>query len=339
MSLLIRRPSSLVLSCRLFSFKINNVSGSRHHNPSLSLPIVTRAQSTSSLNPSFDLYSAACIERLPRITPELNIIQKAMKELLEKHEANQGLYAEHELTHIEDLKRTERLASKTGEVDEKDVEMVGKQTAQDYEDKGNQELAAFSFADTVTEADKSGDKKSLERCLDRHLLLLTKFAIGDKDRWLVPHVKHTSGEEGSLRETAEQALEQFFGKSIFPHITIMGNAPASVYSYRYPNKIRSELEGRQGGRIFFFKVKVKNPDKLIGHLQPTSLVKDYSWLTREEAGQLLREEGNDRYWKQLSASLLSEGVDEKTIQKIIEKIRRQGVRLSSTVYRKKSVKQ
>ena len=102
-------------------------------------------------------------------------------------------------------RRAERLASRT-EVDEKDVENAAKQTAVDFEDASNRELATIILAPTVTPDDIAGDQKSLNRRLDRHLMLLTKMQLGDRWKWLLPLAENSEHE--TLRQVKMNSADQ-----------------------------------------------------------------------------------------------------------------------------------
>ena len=287
----------------------------------LSNPKTCRSSSSSSSTSSpskYDLYSAVCLERLPLITPELNVIQSAMRDALHKHEIARSLYSDHEMKHFEDVRRAERLASKTGEIDEKDIENASKQSAQDFQDISLKELEEATFAGRRTK--EENDKKSLNRWLDKRLLLLTKAHLSQSRPWLLPMAKHDMKKSDSLRSTAEQAIRDNLGEQFLPQIVFNGNSPTSVYSYRYPIKIRSSMDGKEGGRIFFFKAHVVNHkkfSKIEGIKNP-----DYLWLSRQEAKELILSEDNRRYWNRLEDGLLFESLGEDIADVIVKRVRR-----------------
>lgn len=236
-----------------------------------------------------------------------------------KREIQQSLYSDHEIKHLEDVKRAERLADKTKDVDEKDIEAVAKQTAQDYEDVSTKELSEAKFASRTTLQDK--DVSSINRCLDRRLLLMTKNQLGNHScPWLLPMTRFNETDHDSLRTTAEEAISLTLGDAYLDKIVFLGNSPSSVYSYRYPIKIRSGLDGKEGGRIFFFKATIKNPRKF--SMKDVNKELQYQWLTREEAKALLTKEGNKRYWNRLSDGLLYESHEEGFVDLIVSRVRK-----------------
>jgi hypothetical protein len=267
-----------------------------------------------------------CLERLPLIAPELNVIQAAMKDALLKHEVSKSLYSDHEMKHFEDVARALRLASKSGEVDDKDIENAAKQTAQDYEDVSLKELqeekAKATFAGRRTKDENC--RKSSNRYLDRRLLLLMKAScLGQSHPWLLPMAKHDFERSDSLRSTAEKAVRDNLGDTYLSNIVFIGNCPSSVYTYRYPIKARDSFEGKVGGKIFFFKSHVVDPTKFSKvQLEQGFNNQKYEWLIREEAKEIVSKEGNSRYWNRLEDSLLFESLREDIVNVIVKRLRR-----------------
>lgn len=91
-------------------------------------------------------------------------------------------------------------------MDEKDVENASKQTAADFEDVSNKELATISLAANVTPEDMAKNQKSLNRCLDRHLMLVTKLRLGSSWKWLLPLAQNAGSE--TLRQVLDDALPE-----------------------------------------------------------------------------------------------------------------------------------
>lgn len=61
----------------------------------------------------------------------------------------------------------------------------------------------------LADADESNSRTSLNRKLDRNLMLLVKHKIGNQELWLLPQVEWQPGE--TLRSTAERAMATFLG--------------------------------------------------------------------------------------------------------------------------------
>lgn len=66
--------------------------------------LTTRHRSSiRSNNGSWDLYAALSLQRTPQIGPELNWLERRLKEYLTKVEVADSLYSDHEMRHFEDL--------------------------------------------------------------------------------------------------------------------------------------------------------------------------------------------------------------------------------------------
>ena len=67
-------------------------------------------------------------------------------------------------------------------------------TALDLEDKWDAEIKSFTPASRITQADDTGDQKSLDRKLDSSLYLLVKQNIAGRDHWVLPQATWEDGE-------------------------------------------------------------------------------------------------------------------------------------------------
>ncbi|CAG2107365.1 unnamed protein product [Medioppia subpectinata] len=270
---------------------------------------------TRHMSVEWHLMSAVCLQRSPQIVPEMNWLEKKMTDVLHTVETNRSLYCDHEMRHFEDVRRAQRMAA-GDKVDEKDLDAASKQTAQDFEEYYNHLLTQFSKSPRITQSDVTNDRKSLDRCLDRHLMLVCRQRLGDTvEEWLLPQATN-SGAEETMRQTAERALQQFCSSPEL-EVQFLGNVPSAVYSYRYPSAVTEKI-GTKGAKIFTFKalcktgVFVPNKDKCL----------DYEWLNRTELAARLPQ----TYWQTISKSLLTEGLDineimsrNKTFRRIVKK--------------------
>lgn len=100
-----------------------------------------------------------------------------------------------------DRKKAELI--KKGNIDV-DLDAVQLQTAQDFKDACVEELNKFEFASRTTEADKKNDLTSLERKLDKYLILLTNQQIGKNKYFLPPQGVRKDGE--TLRQVYRKIL-------------------------------------------------------------------------------------------------------------------------------------
>jgi len=213
------------------------------------------------------LASAVCLERLPTLTPELTSLQRKVKDYYEQLDLENSLKSDHELRHLADLVRAEKLKEEGGELE------AGVRTALDDEDAWDSEYAAF-VAPTVrkTEADASNDLRSLNRALDRplHLVVQQEYHPGALN-WQLPQNLHRPGE--TMRQTAERALFECVGDKL--KIQFLGNAPWAFYNHVY-SKSAQEKKGVAGEKVFIFKAF-----HLSGEVE-LKTSKDYQWLLREE---------------------------------------------------------
>ncbi|XP_032515227.2 large ribosomal subunit protein mL46 [Danaus plexippus] len=232
---------------------------------------------------SWDIVTSVCVERLPVVTPPLNDIQKRFKELLWTVEVEKSLKSDHELRHENDKVQAELLKNESIEVD---LDAVSKITAQDFEDASQEELSKFKFADIITEADKNGDKGTYERCLQRHLVLVTDVKLGNKVWKLMPQGLWKEGE--SLRQTAERVISEQCGPEF--KVKFLSNAPCGFYKYKYPN----DIDGKIGAKVFFYYANHNNGE-VSKKLNP-------NWLTRKEMVEALP----DRYNKSVQSFLIEE---------------------------------
>ncbi|XP_066094234.1 large ribosomal subunit protein mL46 isoform X3 [Saccopteryx bilineata] len=116
-------------------------------------------------------------------------------------EIERSLYSDHELRALDEA---QRLAKKKAdpyheEDNERNILLV-----QDLEDMWEQKFQQFKPGARVTDADKKNDRTSLNRKLDRNLVLLVKEKLGDEDVWMLPQTEWQPGE--TLRRTAERTL-------------------------------------------------------------------------------------------------------------------------------------
>ncbi|XP_022954202.1 39S ribosomal protein L46, mitochondrial-like isoform X1 [Cucurbita moschata] len=127
-------------------------------------------------------------------------------------------------------------------------------------------------APRITEADKTNDRKSLQRALDRRLyLLLYGASIGAPDKKPVWHFPEKAYEtEETLRKCAESALESVLGG--LSHTYFVGNAPMA-------HMVVPPTETAQVPSLkrFFFKSQVIATNKFnIGKCE------DFVWVTKDE---------------------------------------------------------
>ncbi|KRT85689.1 hypothetical protein AMK59_1456, partial [Oryctes borbonicus] len=222
---------------------------------------------TTSTAPSqkWDLLTAVCIERKPVITPALTDLQKSYRKYLADVEHEKSYKSDFEIRMEKDLKQAELLKQGTA-----DVDIVVKQTAQDFLDSSTDELSKFKFVDRITKADKKNDQKSLSRKLDKHLVLVVKQKLGDKDHYILPQGVRNDGE--TLRQTADRLVMELCGNDL--KAQIYGNAPTGFYKYKYPHDVQQK-GGSIGAKVFIYFARYRKGDLTTKGLE-------FKWLDRSE---------------------------------------------------------
>ncbi|KAF5270334.1 hypothetical protein FQR65_LT05522 [Abscondita terminalis] len=239
---------------------------------------------TRSSNSKWDLLTAVCVERRPLITPLFNELEEKYRALLSQIEFENSLKSDREIQHENDLKQQELLKKGEG-----DLDVTTKETAQDFLDACNEELAKFRFADRITEDDRLNNTKSLNRKLDKHLVLLLKQKLGNKQLFLLPQGARQEGE--TLRQTAERVVKESCGHDL--KIQFYGNAPSGFYKYTYPTEVRKQNE-TVGAKVFIYFARYCSG-------KPAESI-DFKWLDRVE----LEKELHPKYHNTISNFLIDE---------------------------------
>ncbi|XP_010619340.1 39S ribosomal protein L46, mitochondrial isoform X2 [Fukomys damarensis] len=220
------------------------------------------------------LLGSLCLQRPPLISKSLTPLQKEMAALLQQIELEKSLYSDHELRSLDEAKR---LAKKKADLyadeeqDEQDILLV-----QDLEDSWEQAFLKFKPGSRVT-ADKTNDRTSLHRKLDRNLVLLVREKLGDEDVWLLPQTEWQPGE--TLRDTAERTLGALSENNM--EAKFLGNAPCGHYKFKFPQAMRTE--SNLGAKIFFFKALLLN-----GDFSQAGKKGHHVWVSKEELGDYLK---------------------------------------------------
>lgn len=223
------------------------------------------SMSTGVQEKKWDLMTAICVERHPLITKLKSPIEEKFQDMLEQIEIENSMKSDHEIRFENEKKQQENLKKGLVEIDQ---EKVATQTTQDIEDAGVAELENFKLTPRLTEADKQNIMTSLERKLDKSLVLLVQQKVGNNDYWLLPQGLREDGE--TLRQAAERVLQKTCGDNL--KAKIYGNAPVGFYKYLYPKAARKN--GVHGAKIFYYLAKYED-----GNV--TENVK-YQWLDRQE---------------------------------------------------------
>lgn len=134
--------------------------------------------------------------------------------------------------------------------------------------------ADFEPAPTVTEADRTNDRRSLNRALSRRLYLLIRGIPygGVKDSFVWHFPEKVYANEDSLRMCAEEAVKPFVSNPT--DLYLVGNAPCGHLTYRL-----SEPSYKR----FFFKSQL-----IAGKVHVKGKkIKDFAWVSKEELPEYL----------------------------------------------------
>lgn len=239
----------------------------------------------------WDLMSAVCLERKPVISREMNEIEHKFSRLLAQIELENSNKSDHEMRMEKDMLQAELLKNKSSDLD---IDQALLQTAQDFEDVSADEYSKFVFGSRVTEADKTKDLQSIERKLERHLLLVVQQKQWDQKNWVMPQGLRMEGE--TMLQTAERVLREECGSNLT--VQFCGNAPCGVYKYKYPKRfIGTTEEASVGAKVFFFKAQY-----IAGHLDSKLKRQEFRWLGREELMSSLPQE----YYRNISQFLIDD---------------------------------
>lgn len=221
-----------------------------------------RSLTNQSSKEKWDLLSAVCLERRPIITQPKNEIETKYQALLDQIDLEHSMLCDFEIRGmIEKKKGTLKKNDDTRGV-------IAGQTTDEFEAVSKEEYKQFVFAPRVTEADEKGIKTTLERKLDKNLVLLVEHKLGNSCFWIPPQGIRKDGE--TMRQAAERVLQDVCGKDL--DVQFYGNAPIGFYKYMYPKDVQKN--GTCGAKIFYFLAKYKKGSISNGV--------QYQWLDREE---------------------------------------------------------
>mmetsp|Transcript_13642 Transcript_13642/g.17778 ORF Transcript_13642/g.17778 Transcript_13642/m.17778 type:complete len:340 (+) Transcript_13642:172-1191(+) len=137
-----------------------------------------------------------------------------------------------------------------------------------------------------TEADLSGNTRTIDRKLDQYVFLVVKE--GESSEWQLPLVEVQDGE--TLAEAARRALDAKLGPSVQYYCP--STAPMGVDLVALPEEERSNA-GVYGTKTFFMRL-----NHYEGDLEDaTTSVKDFAWLNREEMSGCMEEQHGQKIGK------------------------------------------
>mmetsp|Transcript_24868 Transcript_24868/g.34756 ORF Transcript_24868/g.34756 Transcript_24868/m.34756 type:complete len:365 (-) Transcript_24868:219-1313(-) len=130
----------------------------------------------------------------------------------------------------------------------------------------------FTPASRITEADRSGDVKTLDRRLNTRVYLTIKQKFQDKSRWTLPTV--TVEEDETLLLAAQRAVRLVAGEKF--ELYCPSNCPMAMDMYVPPNPPQ---DGSFGIKTFYMRVQYDE-----GEVDESeqNMYQDYAWLDRSE---------------------------------------------------------
>ncbi|XP_067411763.1 large ribosomal subunit protein mL46 [Emydura macquarii macquarii] len=225
--------------------------------------------------PRWRLLGALCLQRPPSVTQALEPEQEEMARLVQQIEVEKSHLSDHEIRHLEEIAQLQKRKDNISEEEASSGQAV--LLIQDQEDAWEQKFKQFKVAPRITDADQRNDRTSLNRKLDRNLVLLVKEKVGNQELWLLPQAEWQAGE--TLRSTAERVLSTLSGNHI--QAKFLGNAPCGFYKYKFPRALRTE--NGVGTKVFFFKALLQS-----GDLPQAERRGDYVWVSKGELGDYLK---------------------------------------------------
>ncbi|RUS32360.1 39S mitochondrial ribosomal protein L46-domain-containing protein [Jimgerdemannia flammicorona] len=164
--------------------------------------------------------------------------------------------------------------------------------AQTDEERVQQQETKIEYADRITEADRVGDMKSLDRALQRSLYLVVKKPR-EQHAWQFPQGGVGTGE--LLHQAARRELLEECGPDM--DVWFVGRTPIGHYKYIFPDDYVAKDPKAKGARVFFMKAHI-----FAGQVRPDNdEVVDYAWVTKQE----LKEYVSPDYYKAVK-DMLSE---------------------------------
>ncbi|XP_072026818.1 large ribosomal subunit protein mL46-like [Amphiura filiformis] len=219
----------------------------------------------------YQLMAAVCLERYPVVSNQLDEVEREYQDLIDQEELEESYLSEHEIKVAHEIDLLER--KKKGLMDEEGAEVADMSTLE-AEDKAKAELESFEAANTITEADKKNDVRSLDRQLHDRLVLLTKCKLGKDKVWMMPQGNWKEGE--SLQETAERVLRAHSNSDNL-EFKVMNRIPCGFFKYKFPKAVQEE-SGKVGAKVFFMKARHIEGDFQLNK----DMADDYVWVTRNE---------------------------------------------------------
>ena len=155
----------------------------------------------------------------------------------------------------------------------------------------------------ITEADKTNNTKSLDRCLSRRLYLIVQvkdLLTNDQPAWRFPqerleairerHLSNEAPVPTKLRDAAQSTLVSLLEDM---ELYYVGNAPSGYTKFKYVPKIQKKLN-TFGAQLFFYRAQSIEGSSQA--LKDNPAVLDYAWITSDELPNFVGDVESDPYW-------------------------------------------
>ncbi|KAH3834777.1 39S ribosomal protein L46, mitochondrial-like isoform X2 [Dreissena polymorpha] len=227
--------------------------------------------SAVSSNKKWQLHSAVCLQRYPRVIKPPTDLEQKYKEIMGRIELRKSLLSDYELDLVAEKHMFEKMKTMTDDEKKKLLAERSLLTMAEQLDVWTKELDNFKLADKLTDADKTGDETTVNQKLDEKLVLIVRqnWPGSETKCWTFPQGCRREGE--SMREAAERTLMTCCGEDV--DAMFVGNAPCGYYQYQLPFRCKPDY----GVKTFFFKANYT-----AGEVMPTDLISEWKWVRYDE---------------------------------------------------------
>ncbi|XP_052791718.1 39S ribosomal protein L46, mitochondrial-like isoform X2 [Mya arenaria] len=190
---------------------------------------------------TWQLHSAVCLQRYPRLTAPMNDIEQRFQEHLNKVEYRRSLRSNYELDLTKEKELFEKMKIMTEDEKKKLIAEQDLLTMKEQEEDWQKEFEEFKLTDRLTEADMAGNEQSANRLLEKKLVLIVKkqWEDGGEPQWMFPQSARLPGE--SMRQAAERSLVSTCGEEL--DAIFLGNAPCGYHKYKMPARYQGPEYG------------------------------------------------------------------------------------------------
>ncbi|RKP09650.1 NUDIX hydrolase domain-like protein [Thamnocephalis sphaerospora] len=136
----------------------------------------------------------------------------------------------------------------------------------------------LELAGRVSKADQEGDRRSLDRALQRTLYLVVKRPR-DRYQWQFPQGGVEA--EEALHDAGRRELAEECGPDM--DIWFVGRRPVGFTQYAYPTEHTKKFPEHDGAKVFFLRAHIFAGQAKVDGKETV----DFAWLTKEELSEVL----------------------------------------------------